>query len=175
MGRRKLVQRPRQSSKTASDASWGEPHNSLRSVVPLGKPWSSTAEPAQIAALMRTSSVCSASASHWSSEAASQLSTREGRSASLSSRIDRLDSTAKALFSRTGRALRNHASKLSLPSSVSYDKDEDGNVFHTYSTYARGLDQLVGTYNFLDLTPKGRDEDPGDTMSWVRRHDQYNN
>src|SRR5256885_15009530 len=60
-----------------------------------------------------------------------------------------------------------------LPGLSVFYKDEDGNVFHTYSTYARGLDQLVGTYNFLDLTPKGRDEDPGDTMSWVRRHDEY--
>jgi predicted dithiol-disulfide oxidoreductase (DUF899 family) len=60
-----------------------------------------------------------------------------------------------------------------LPGLSVFYKDEDGNVFHTYSAYARGLDQLVGTYNFLDLTPKGRDEDPESTMSWVRRHDQY--
>ena len=60
-----------------------------------------------------------------------------------------------------------------LPGLSVFYKDEDENVFHTYSTYARGLDQLVGTYNFLDLTPKGRDEDPESTMSWVRRHDQY--
>src|SRR5437870_7960182 len=52
-------------------------------------------------------------------------------------------------------------------------KDEDGAIFHTYSTYSRGLDILVGTYNFLDLVPKGRDENPESTMDWVRRHDQY--
>ena len=52
-------------------------------------------------------------------------------------------------------------------------KNDDGDVFHTYSTYARGLDQLVGTYNFLDLVPKGRDENPESTMDWVRRHDEY--
>ena len=52
-------------------------------------------------------------------------------------------------------------------------KNEDGDIFHTYSTYARGLDILVGTYNFLDLAPKGRDEDPDSTMSWVRHHDRY--
>jgi hypothetical protein len=47
-------------------------------------------------------------------------------------------------------------------------------VFHTYSTFGRGLDILVGTYNFLDLTPKGRDEDElAFTMSWVRHHDKY--
>jgi predicted dithiol-disulfide oxidoreductase (DUF899 family) len=56
--------------------------------------------------------------------------------------------------------------------SVFYRKD-DGEVFHTYSTYARGLDHLVGTYNFLDLVPKGRDENPEWTMDWVRHHDKY--
>ena len=48
-----------------------------------------------------------------------------------------------------------------------------GDVFHTYSTYARGLDLLVGAYNFLDLVPKGRDENPDSTMDWVKRHDKY--
>jgi predicted dithiol-disulfide oxidoreductase (DUF899 family) len=60
-----------------------------------------------------------------------------------------------------------------LPGLSVFYKDEDGGIFHTYSTYARGLDILVGTYNFLDLVPKGRDEDPESTMSWVRRHDEY--
>ena len=55
-------------------------------------------------------------------------------------------------------------------------KDEAGEIFHTYSTYARGLDPLVGTYQFLDLVPKGRDEDGlAFTMSWVRHHDKYGN
>jgi predicted dithiol-disulfide oxidoreductase (DUF899 family) len=52
-------------------------------------------------------------------------------------------------------------------------RNEDGAVFHTYSTYARGLDSLVGAYNVLDLVPKGRDENQESTMDWVRRHDQY--
>jgi predicted dithiol-disulfide oxidoreductase (DUF899 family) len=53
-------------------------------------------------------------------------------------------------------------------------KDDTGEIFHTYSAYARGLDILVGTYNFLDLAPKGRDEDGlAFTMSWVRHHDRY--
>ncbi len=60
-----------------------------------------------------------------------------------------------------------------LPGLSVFYQDEDGNVFHTYSAYARGLDILVGTYNFLDLVPKGRDENPDSTMDWVRRHDQY--
>ncbi|HUO17434.1 MAG TPA: thioredoxin family protein [Verrucomicrobiae bacterium] len=50
----------------------------------------------------------------------------------------------------------------------------DGEVFHTYSTYARGLDILVPTYNWLDLTAKGRDEDQlAHPMAWVRHHDKY--
>jgi predicted dithiol-disulfide oxidoreductase (DUF899 family) len=60
-----------------------------------------------------------------------------------------------------------------LPGLSVFYKNEDGDVFHTYSTYARGLDPLVGAYNFLDLVPKGREEDPESTMSWVRRHDEY--
>ncbi len=51
---------------------------------------------------------------------------------------------------------------------------EPGNIYHTYSTYARGLDILLGAYNFLDLLPKGRDEyQLSFTMDWVRHHDRY--
>ena len=60
-----------------------------------------------------------------------------------------------------------------LPGLSVFYKDEKGDIFHSYSTYGRGLDILVGTYNFLDLVPKGRDENPESTMDWVRRHDQY--
>jgi predicted dithiol-disulfide oxidoreductase (DUF899 family) len=53
-------------------------------------------------------------------------------------------------------------------------KDPRGAVFHTYSTYARGIDLLNGTYNFLDLVPKGRDEDDLEfTQAWVQFHDRY--
>lgn len=45
-------------------------------------------------------------------------------------------------------------------------------TFHTYSTYARGGELLLGTFNYLDLTPLGRQEDAG-IMSWVRHHDRY--
>jgi predicted dithiol-disulfide oxidoreductase (DUF899 family) len=60
-----------------------------------------------------------------------------------------------------------------LPGLSVFYKDEKGDIFHTYSTYSRGLDTLVGAYNLLDLTPKGRDENPDSTMDWVRRHDEY--
>ena len=53
-------------------------------------------------------------------------------------------------------------------------KNAAGEVFHTYSGYARGLDPLIGTYNWLDLAPKGRDEDGlAHSMAWVRHHDKY--
>jgi predicted dithiol-disulfide oxidoreductase (DUF899 family) len=60
------------------------------------------------------------------------------------------------------------------PGASVFYKDENGDIFHTYSAYARGLDILVGTYNLLDLTPKGRDEvGLPQTMAWVRHHDRY--
>jgi predicted dithiol-disulfide oxidoreductase (DUF899 family) len=53
-------------------------------------------------------------------------------------------------------------------------KDDAGAVFHTYSTYGRGVEVMMGAYNLLDLTPKGRDEDRlSYTMEWVRHHDRY--
>jgi len=60
------------------------------------------------------------------------------------------------------------------PGASVFYKNADGSLFHTYSTYGRGLDILLGAYNFLDMAPKGRDEDGLDfTMSWVRHHDRY--
>ena len=53
-------------------------------------------------------------------------------------------------------------------------RDPDGSIFHTYSTYARGLDLFLGVYNLLDVVPKGRDESHLPyTMAWVRHHDRY--
>ena len=51
-------------------------------------------------------------------------------------------------------------------------KDAKGNVFHTYSAYARGIDMMNVDYQYLDLVPKGRDEG-GRGPFWVRRHDEY--
>jgi predicted dithiol-disulfide oxidoreductase (DUF899 family) len=51
---------------------------------------------------------------------------------------------------------------------------EGGRIFHTYSTYSRGLDSLINAYNLLDLVPKGRDEAGLEfSMGWVKRHDEY--
>jgi predicted dithiol-disulfide oxidoreductase (DUF899 family) len=53
-------------------------------------------------------------------------------------------------------------------------KNSSGKIFHTYSTYARGIDILNTAYNYLDLVPKGRDEIGHEfPQYWVRRHDEY--
>jgi predicted dithiol-disulfide oxidoreductase (DUF899 family) len=56
-------------------------------------------------------------------------------------------------------------------------KDDNGSIYHTYSAYARGDERGLGTYMFLDLTPKGRNENgPNFNLTdWVRRHDEYDN
>ena len=77
-----------------------------------------------------------------------------------------------------GQASYNYKKREGSPSespgiSVFY-KDNRGNVFHTYSCYARGLDMLNGAYHLLDLLPKGRDEAGlPHSMAWLRRHDRY--
>jgi predicted dithiol-disulfide oxidoreductase (DUF899 family) len=60
------------------------------------------------------------------------------------------------------------------PGASVFYKDERGDIFHTYSAYARGLEPALGAYFFLDLVPKGRDEAglPW-PMAWVRHHDKY--
>lgn len=58
-----------------------------------------------------------------------------------------------------------------LPGISVFYKDANGDILHTYSSYSRGGDILIGAYNYLDLTPKGRNETS--TMNWMRRHDQY--
>ena len=61
-----------------------------------------------------------------------------------------------------------------LPGASVFYKNADGEIFHTYSTYSRGLDIFLGAYNWLDVTPKGRDEAGlAHGMSWVRHHDRY--
>jgi len=55
-----------------------------------------------------------------------------------------------------------------------FAKGEDGDIFHTYSTYARGLDPMLTTYQYLDLVPKGRDEAGLPfSMAWIKLHDKY--
>ena len=58
-----------------------------------------------------------------------------------------------------------------LPGLSVFVKDAKGDIFHTYSSYARGNEEVLATYMYLDLTPKGRNE--SGAMDWVRRHDEY--
>jgi predicted dithiol-disulfide oxidoreductase (DUF899 family) len=55
-----------------------------------------------------------------------------------------------------------------------FHKAEDGQIYHTYSCYSRGLDNMNVAYQYLDLTPKGRDESAlPHSMAWLKRHDMY--
>ena len=84
--------------------------------------------------------------------------------------FDKSDVDAKAMTYNFGT---NAVNSTELPGLSAFIKDK-GAVFHTYSSYARGLDTLIGAYNFLDMAPKGRDEGSLRwTMAWVKRHDEY--
>jgi predicted dithiol-disulfide oxidoreductase (DUF899 family) len=77
---------------------------------------------------------------------------------------------------KSGRAYYNYGTGPrvgeDMPGISVFCRDQNGDIYHTYSTYSRGLDLLNGAYNYIDLTPRGRDE--GDRgPSWVRRHDRY--
>lgn len=78
---------------------------------------------------------------------------------------------------KNGTAIYNY-DKLDIPieerEGVSaFYRDKNGDIYHTYSAYARGIDLMNTTYNFLDLTAKGRDENPETTQDWVRYKDEY--
>ncbi len=63
-----------------------------------------------------------------------------------------------------------------LPGFSVFYKDAEGQIFHTYSSFSRGGEALLGAYQFIDQTPKGRMESVnGNLMDWVRRHDRYEN
>lgn len=64
-----------------------------------------------------------------------------------------------------------------LPGMSAFFKDEDGKIFHTYSTFGRGNEQVMGTYVLLDMVAKGRNEEPFKVhpMEWLQRHDEYGN
>ena len=61
-----------------------------------------------------------------------------------------------------------------MPGISVFYKDDAGRIFHTYSTYGRGIDLMNTAYNYLDLVPKGRDEGDAGMSRWLRRHDEYN-
>ena len=75
----------------------------------------------------------------------------------------------RALYNYGVTVIRNSPDMFGVSIFV---KDEQGEIFHSYSTYHRGTELLMGAFNWLDLAPKGRNEG-GETMSWVRLHDEY--
>lgn len=74
-----------------------------------------------------------------------------------------------------GRAIYNYGTVIrnspDMFGTSIFAKTDDGSIYHTYSTYHRGNELQIGAFNWLDLTPKGRNETG--TMSWVRLHDEY--
>jgi predicted dithiol-disulfide oxidoreductase (DUF899 family) len=60
-----------------------------------------------------------------------------------------------------------------LPGLSVFAKDARGDVYHTYSTFGRGLEDFLTAYRYIDLTPKGRDETITGGMGWLRHHDRY--
>ena len=74
-----------------------------------------------------------------------------------------------------GRAIYNYGTVIrnspDMFGTSIFAKDDSGDIFHTYSTYHRGNELQIGAFNWLDLTPKGRNETG--TMNWVRLHDEY--
>jgi predicted dithiol-disulfide oxidoreductase (DUF899 family) len=60
-----------------------------------------------------------------------------------------------------------------LPGLSVFCNDADGGIYHTYSTYARGLEEFLTAYRYIDITPKGRDEAQIGGMGWLRHHDRY--
>lgn len=60
-----------------------------------------------------------------------------------------------------------------LPGASVFFKDEQGNIFLTFTTRARGGEPLITTYDYLDMVPKGRNEDARGMMTWLRLHDEY--
>lgn len=76
----------------------------------------------------------------------------------------------------TGRAIYNYGTVIKnsedMHGTSIFASDENGEIYHTYSTYHRGDEMLIGAFMWLDLAPKGRNEADG-VMSWVKLHDEY--
>jgi predicted dithiol-disulfide oxidoreductase (DUF899 family) len=79
--------------------------------------------------------------------------------------------TGKVFYNFTEMPVPAGSAETELPGLSAFYKDEAGDIFHTYSSYARGGEELIGTLMILDRAPKGRNEKK--TMNFVRRHDEY--
>jgi predicted dithiol-disulfide oxidoreductase (DUF899 family) len=76
-----------------------------------------------------------------------------------------------------GKSVYNYTAKASgireLPGLSVFAKNGRGEIFHTYSVFARGLEDFLTAYRYIDITPKGRDEAQTGGMGWLRHHDRY--
>lgn len=107
----------------------------------------------------------------WSFKWVSSMNSDFNRDFHVSFTQDELDS---------GETYYNYRKKrfpsTEAPGASVFYKNEAGEVFHTYSVYERGLDMFITAYHYLDIVPRGRDEDSFSyTMEWLRLHDEYGN
>lgn len=105
----------------------------------------------------------------WSFRWVSSLSTDFNRDFGVTFTQEEIDS---------GRAYYNYRQQgfpsTEAPGASVFYRSEAGDIFHTYSVYQRGLDMFITAYHYLDIVPKGRDEDGlSYTMEWLRLHDEY--
>src|ERR1700737_1053296 len=77
----------------------------------------------------------------------------------------------RVFYNFTEKPVQHESADRERPGLSSFYKDDSGEIFHTYSSYARGGEELIGTLMILDRAPKGRNEKT--TMDFVRRHDEY--
>lgn len=105
----------------------------------------------------------------WNFKWLSSADTSFNRDFHVSFSQDEVDDGETYYNYRVGQFPATEAPGLSV-----FAKGDDGAVYHTYSTYGRGLDMFLTAYNYLDHAPKGRDEqDLPFSMAWVRHHDSY--
>ena len=105
----------------------------------------------------------------WSFEWVSSLNNDFNRDFGVSFTQQEMDTATMNYNYRLGRF-----PSTECPGISSFFRNDQGEMFHTYSAYARGLENFLGIYHFLDIVPKGRDEDELPYgMAWVRHHDRY--
>jgi predicted dithiol-disulfide oxidoreductase (DUF899 family) len=89
--------------------------------------------------------------------------------------LDEAEGSAEYNYERSATLLQAGkiwSAKGEMPGMSVFLREGDS-VYHTYSTYQRGLDLFLNTYNFLDATPRGRQEDGDRIQAWIRHHDNY--
>ena len=105
----------------------------------------------------------------WSFEWVSSLGNDFNRDFNVSFTEEELATSSGTYNYRPSKFPMTEAPGISI-----FYKNEAGEIFHTYSCFSRGLDMMNAAYHYMDLLPKGRDEnDLPHSMAWLKRHDQY--